>query len=126
MMDPMELFNDRRPAPEPDSRPVEVPEVEHGTEVDPRMTEEALINSIRVPSANPGPGAMVMGRMRDRDLCRHCDMPLISHGSGTFEHHAPEAMTGGQRAPGVHSDVDNGRARSTQPSGIMPTARYES
>ena len=115
MMDMSSIFHDRRPAPEPESGLVEVPE---GVQQDPerevipeQMSEDMLIDSIRVPSAHPGPGTMVMGRARDKDLCVHCDMPLISHGTGVFEHHAPKRRSV-PRTPGVSADVDSGRSRN--------------
>lgn len=121
-MDPMDLFNDRRTAPEPESGMVEQdPEREVVPE---QMSEEAIIGSLRFPSANPGEGTMIVPRVRDRDLCRHCLQPMLAHGAG-FEHHVPERMTSGQRTPGVHSDVEDGRSRSTQPSGLRPTHRRD-
>ncbi len=48
---------------------------------------------------------MITARKRDKDLCRHCFQPLISHVNGGYEHHVPEGFPGGPRTPGVHSDV---------------------
>jgi hypothetical protein len=104
MMDMSSIFHDRRPAPEPESGLVEVPEVEHDTQDDPRMDEETLIGSVRVPSAHPGPGTMVMGRKRDADLCEVCMVPLFEHGAGTFERHMPTRLN--RVTPGVHPQAD--------------------
>lgn len=122
-----DLYHDRRPPrPEPDNRP-EPEQVEQGqvhtTADEPKMTEDMLLDSIRFPSAIPGPGVMVMGRVRDRDLCRHCMQPLFNHGAGVYEHHLPEPMPNGQRTPGTHSDIEDGRSRNT--AGSRPTPRRD-
>ena len=119
-MDPMSVWNDRRPAPQPDSGPVEVPDVEV---VPQQMSEAEIIGSLRFPSAGED-GGIIQMRRRDKDLCRVCLTPILEHGAG-YEHHVPERMTGGQRTPGIHSDVEDGRTRSTQPSGLRPTHRRD-
>lgn len=132
-MDFNSLYRDRRPPEtieaqrayrERELGPVEDfeqnPEVEFVPE---QMDEATLIDSVRFPSAHPGKGTMVVPRVRDRDLCRHCFQPMIAHGAG-FEHHAPERMPGGKRTHGSHADVEDGRARSTQPSGLRSTPRF--
>lgn len=114
------LFRDRRPAenrPAPEQTEL-APEVEEQPE---QMSEQDILDSIRIPSAHPGPGVMMMGRVRDRDLCRHCSMPLFSHGAGVYESHVPEPMPNGQRTPGTHADVEDGRSRNT--AGPRPTPR---
>lgn len=128
-MNVQDFFHDRRSdlapeRPEPESGPVEQdPENAHCTESAPRMSTEAIIDSLRFPSANPGEG-MIQMRRRDQDLCRHCQMPILSHGTG-FEHHVAEPMAHGKRTPGISADVEDGRARSTQLSGVRPTHRRD-
>ena len=121
-MDVQDIFHDRRdlPQPEPESGPVEVV---NGTESDPRMGTEAIIDSLRFPSAGED-GGMITMRKRDHDLCRHCQMPMLSHGAG-YEHHIAEPMPHGQRTPGISADVEDGRTASTQRSGIRPTPRRD-
>lgn len=91
----------------------------YDTAEEPRMSEDFLINSLRVPSALPGPGAIVLGRQRDSALCRHCGLSALSHQSAG-SYHLFEQMPP-RSARGVHPDVATGRARSTQPSGYRPT-----
>lgn len=120
-----DIFHDRRTAdrqPQPESGPVQDPEVVNCTSADPRMSEAEIIDSLRFPSASPGQGTIIVPRKRDRDLCRHCDMPMVTHQAAS---HLPEPMAHGKRTPGVHSDVEDGRTASTQREGIRPTPRRD-
>ena len=131
-MDANDVFHDRRAdlapsRPEPEFGAVEQdPEVVRGTESDPRMSTEAIIDSLRIPSAGQDGGlnGMIQMRRRDQDLCRHCMQPILSHGTG-YEGHVPEPMPHGKRSPGVHADVEDGRSRSTQRNGIRLTPRRD-
>jgi hypothetical protein len=81
------------------------------TQDDPRMTEDILLDSLRVPSAHPGYGSIILPRVRDDDLCATCYEPILSHGAiHGRDWHAPKPMF--DRTPGVHSDVDSRRARN--------------
>ena len=116
-----DIFHDRRSdlapeRPEPESGPI--PERVHCTEADPRMSAEAIVSALRFPSAGQDGGLITM-RRRDGDLCRHCQMPILSHGAG-FEHHVPEPMTHGKRTPGVSADVEDGRSRNFSGPGGTP------
>jgi hypothetical protein len=129
-MDMDTLYRDRRPPEVIDARRAYREQERGSVEQDPEqivqpepMGEDVLLDSLRFPSAHPGPGAMVMGRVRDRDLCRHCGMPLFSHGDRAFEHHIPEPLANGRRTPGVGHDVEDGRARTS--SGPRPTPRRD-
>lgn len=107
------LYHDRRSEPEPERPAPEFGPAEgtvHVTADDPRMTEDALLDSIRIPSAYPGPGAIMVPRVRDRDLCMHCMEPLINHGCiHGRESHAPEPLH--RVTPGVHPQADRGAAQ---------------
>lgn len=117
-----DLYHDRRPPerqPQPESRPEQI-EQDAERIVQPEMMGEDLL-VIRVPSAIPGPGALVLGRQRDRDACAHCGLSLISHGAGSY--HIFEPMPGGRRTPGVHHSAETGRARNA--AGPQPTPRFD-
>ena len=120
-----DIWHDRRPAdrqPQPEPEPFEqAPEVE----VRPERMGEDIISSLRFPSAHPGEGSLIVPRVRDRDLCRVCAQPLVGHRpAGGVDWHMPEPMPSGQRTAGTHPDIEDGRARSTQPSGLEPTFRF--
>ena len=122
------LFHDRRQddrefdrklvptQPQADIRPEH--EVEHGTETDPRMSVEEIIDSLRFPSA--GEDGLIQFRRRDQDLCRHCQLPRLD---GEHRGHLPERLPNGQRTPGVAHDVEDGRSRNA--AGPRPTPRRD-
>lgn len=87
------------------------------------MSAEQIVSSLRFPSAGED-GGMITMRRRDQDLCRHCQLPVLSHGAG-YEHHVAEPLPHGKRTPGISADVEDGRSRSTQRDGIRPTHRRD-
>lgn len=107
-MDFESLFNDRRNVTDPARQEPEFAQDQvHTTADEPCMTPDILVDSLRFPSAHPGPGVMVMPRQQDRNLCMHCFRPLIAHGCAHgVTDHMPERLE--RTTPGVHPQADRG------------------
>jgi len=106
-MDLDDLFNDRRTVADPLRQAPEFAqdqEYVHTTAAEPRMSEAELLDSIRIPSAYPGPGSMILPRQRDRDLCEICLKPMLGHQSDGHEWHAPFPLD--RVTPGTHPGAD--------------------
>lgn len=101
------LFNDRRKVADPDRSAQEFAQDNEQvcvTSDEPRMSEAELLDSIRIPSAYPGPGSMILPRQRDCDLCEICYKPVLGHQNDGHEWHVPSRLD--RAVPGTHPGAD--------------------